>query len=103
MSTIESTQAIATRMDAQRAQLHRQFVKPPVPQSSISEGAGDSMTASTAMQPYEPKSLLMKLLVANPQLIQRLLVLAATTALGARYSSWAMRLVDLFLATRRPR
>lgn len=92
----ESPAAIALRMDLQRAALQRQFAPPPKPVEPPSP-----MVADTAMQPYQPKSLLMKLLVGNPQLIRRVLVLVATTALGTRYSSWAMRLFGLFMATRR--
>ncbi len=95
-----STATIVARMDSQRAQLHRQFVQE-------AQAADDRASASlppatgTAMQPYQPRSMLMRLLVSNPQILQRLLVLAATTVLGARYSSWAVRLMGLFLASRK--
>lgn len=98
-TAVESAEAISARMDRQRAQLHSQFVRPPAVSDS-GEGL-DSQAANGAMQPYQPRSLLMKMLVSNPQLLQRLAVLAATTALGARYSSWAMKLFGLFLAVRR--
>lgn len=100
MSTLplaESPETIAARMDVQRAALHRQFA--PAPRAV--EPVATAGPADAALQPYQPKSLLMQLLVANPQLIQRLLVLAASTALGARYSSWAMRLFGLFMTVRR--
>ncbi|MES2885335.1 MAG: hypothetical protein V4709_11050 [Pseudomonadota bacterium] len=93
----ESAQAIAARMDSQRAQLRRQFLHPPQPTLAEAVHASES----TAMQPYEPRSFLMKLLKANPQLIQRVILLAVTTAIGARYSSWAMKLFGLFLAVRK--
>ncbi len=102
-ATAESAQAIAQRMDQQRSQLHSQFVRPPQPVAPIDVAASDSVMTSTAMQPYQPRSLLMQLLVANPHLIQRVLLLAVTAALGARYSSWAMRLFGLFMAVRRRR
>lgn len=99
LDTVESAEAIGARMDRQRAQLHRQFVRPPLAPGQ--EEDRHLQGSSGAMQPYQPRSLLMKILVANPQLLQRLAVLAATTALGARYSSWAMRLFGLFLAVRK--
>lgn len=93
----ESAEDIARRMESQRAQLHRQFVKPPAPEPT--EEAGPVVAAET-MQPYQPRSLLMRLLMGNPQLIQRAAVLAITTLVGARYSSWVIRLGGLFLAHR---
>ena len=96
--TIESAQAIALRMDAQRAQLRSQFVRPP---PSATNTDSDVPTASTAMQPYEPRSFLMRLLVGNPQLLQRAAMLLVTTVVGARYSSWGLRLLGLFLAARK--
>ena len=95
----ESAQSIAERMDSQRAQLRRQFLHAPQPAPAPAEAGHAS--ENTAMQPYEPRSFLMKLLRANPQLIQRVIMLAVTTALGARYSSWAMKLFGLLLAVRR--
>lgn len=103
MSTVshaESAQAIAARMDSQRAQLHRQFVQQPK-ELAASHAAALSQPGAVAMQPMQPRSMLMRLLVANPQLIRRLGMLAVTTALGARYSSWAMRLVGFYLASRK--
>lgn len=93
----ESAQDIVQRMERQRAQLHQQFVRKPEPVASTAVVS----VADSPVQPHEYKSLLMRLLVANPQLIRRVLVLAATTALGARYSSWTMQLVGMFLASRR--
>ncbi len=97
--TADSPQAIAARMEAQRAQLHRQFVHPPTPQV-VDDPAPPVPAAGTAMQPFEPRSLVMRLLISNPQLIQRVAVLAVTTMLGARYSSWAVRLFGLALSLR---
>lgn len=94
--TAESAQAIAQRMDLQRAQLRGQFLRPP----PSPDECGASVT-STTMQRYEPRSLLMRLLVSNPQLIQRVAMLLVTTVVGARYSSWGLRLLGLFLAARK--
>lgn len=94
----ESAPVIAARMDLQRAQLHRQFAKSEAV-ASFENDLADS--ALPTLQPHQPRSFLMKLLIANPHLLQRLLILGVSTALGARYSSWAMRLVGLFLAARK--
>ncbi|MES2683704.1 MAG: hypothetical protein V4650_09325 [Pseudomonadota bacterium] len=93
--TAESAQAIANRMDLQRAQLRGQFLRPP----SLPD-ASSVASPSSAMQPYQPRSLLMRLLMSNPQLIQRVAVLLVTTVVGARYSSWGLRLLGLLLAAR---
>ena len=58
------------------------------------------MATMDAMPPYQPRSFLMKLLMGNPHLIQRAAVLAVTTLVGARYSSWVIRLGGLLLAYR---
>ena len=91
----DSARAIASRMESQRAQLHRQFLTPPPPDLPA---PADAPTA--AIQPFAPRSLTMKLLMANPQLLQRAALLAVTTVLGARYSSWAVRLFGLALSLR---
>lgn len=98
--TNPSTAAIVARMENQRAQLHRQFVDEPKA-AALRTAAATSLAPTAAMQPHQPRSLVMRLLMANPQLMQRLVVLVATTALGARYSSWALRLAGLFLASRK--
>ncbi|MDO9453579.1 MAG: hypothetical protein Q7J29_12060 [Stagnimonas sp.] len=103
MSTLSHTasaQAITARMDSQRALLHRQFVQRPR-DIAASNAAAMSQPGTAVMQPATPRSLLMRLLVANPQLIRRAGVLAVTTLVGARYSSWGLRLLGLFLAARK--
>lgn len=82
---------IAARMEQQRAQLRQQFAPPPAP------------PGSTAMQPYQPRSLLMKLLVGNPQLLTRLLVLAVSGAVGARTAPWLLRIFGVVSALRKLR
>ena len=94
----ESAQAIVERMDSQRAQLRRQFLHPPQPAQTV---AGNTLASNPGMQPYQPRSMLMKLLTGHPHFMQRVLMLVVTTALGARYSSWAMKLFGLFLAARK--
>ncbi len=100
-SHTQSAQAITARMDAQRALLHRQFVQQPKERAASHAAAALSQPGEAAMQPMQPRSMLMRLLVANPQLVRRLAMLAVTTALGARYSSWAMRLAGFYLASRK--
>ena len=93
MSTLnqaESAQAITARMDSQRALLHRQFVQQPR-DIAASNAAAMSQPGTAVMQRTAPRSLLMRLLVANPQLIQRTAVLLVTTLVGARYSSAARK------------
>jgi hypothetical protein len=89
--------AVAQRMEAQRAQLHQQFAPPPVQVAAPAPGT----TALAPMQPFVPRSLLMKLLMANPQLLQRLLMLFATGVLGSRLSPWLLRVLRLWVATRK--
>lgn len=90
----ESAQALASRMDAQRAQLQRQFVRKP-------EGAvAAAGQPSQGLQSFEPRSLLMKLLLGQPQLLQKIMLMAATTALGARASPWLFGLLRLLLQGR---
>ncbi len=94
----ESVDQITTRMVFQRQQLHRQFSSPPA--APILAPTAETQTAGAALQPYQPRSMTMRLLVANPQILQRALLLAATTVIGTRYSSWAVRLIGFFLSTR---
>lgn len=103
MSTVSPTQAaqaITARMDSQRALLHSQFVQQPRA-IAASNAAAMSQPGTAVMQPTAPRSLLMRLLVANPQLLRQAAVLVATTLVGARYSSWGLRLLGLFLAARK--
>lgn len=101
----ETTAAIIIRLQRQRELLQLQFVEVPKARAAAAEAAdmasAAALSSGTAMQPYRPRSLTMKLLQAHPQIVQRLLVLAVTTAVGARYSSWAVRLLGLFLTTRK--
>lgn len=82
---------IAARMERQRAQLRQQFAPPP------------AAPGSTAMQPYQPRSLLMKLLIGNPQLLTRLLALVVTGAVGARSGPWLLRAFGIVAALRKLR
>lgn len=82
---------IAARMEQQRVQLRRQFAPP------------QAQPGSTAMQPYQPRSLLMKLLVGNPQLLTRLLALVVTGAVGARTGPWLLRAFSVVAALRKLR
>mgnify|MGYP001037888584 FL=1 len=95
--TAESAQVIAERMDLQRAVLRDQFLRPP----PAAEANPAAATDAHAMAPYQPRSLLMRLLVANPQLIRRVAMLLTTTVIGARYSSWGLKLLGLLLAARK--
>ncbi len=92
----DDLQALTLRMDRQRQLLHRQFTTPPEPVAAAADAS-----AAAAMQAREPRSLLMKLLVANPQLLQRLAMFVVTTVVGARLSPWALRLLTLLLHRRR--
>lgn len=99
MSATESMvalHALAAEMDTQRAQLKLQFApkpRPPEPSSATAD--------QHAMQPYQPRSMLMRLLVANPQILKSLVTLVATGVVGVRGAPWLLRAFALFVSLRK--
>ncbi len=90
--------AISQRMERQRQLLRQQFAPPP----ALAVSASDS-SASRRMQPFQPRSVLMRLLLLYPRLITRLLTFAITGAVGARSAPWLLRAFALWNALRQSR
>lgn len=95
---------LTERMAAQRAVLHRQFVSAPQQRAAAVKQAlepDDTQTRAMAERlPFQPRSHLMRLFIAHPQVLQRLALAAVTTVLGVRYARWAAGLLGLFSAAR---